>query len=217
VGDVHLAAGQLREEHVALHHDGLAGRGRPAQAEQRGHRPFVHGRAVRQRGLLAVIDDREVEGARVLQRPPHDARAGHRPAVVGHRHAAGLAQVAVLRQLLAQRAAGDGADGVHADHAVGPRPVQDRARDPRPVVDGVGVGHRAYRGEPARGRGARAGGDRLLVLTAGLAQVTVKVDEARTYHEAPHVDGPAPSSEGPSQFRDPSVLDQDVQPVINAL
>ena len=56
---------------------------------------------------------------------------------------------------------------------------------PDAVVDGVGVGHRAHRREPARGRGARAGRDRLLVLAAGLAQVGVEVDEARRRRTRP--------------------------------
>ena len=50
---------------------------------------------------------------------------------------------------------------------------------PAVVVHRLGVGHRAHGGEPAGGGGAGAGGDRLLVLAARLAQVGVQVDEAR--------------------------------------
>ena len=49
-------------------------------------------------------------------------------------------------------------------------------------------GHGADGGEAARGRGAGAGGDRLLVLAPRLAQVGVQVDEAGADHEARDVD-----------------------------
>src|SRR2546430_17608318 len=45
--------------------------------------------------------------------------------------------------------------------------------------DGVGVGHRTDRGEPARRGRARAARDRLFVLVARLAQVDVEVHEPR--------------------------------------
>jgi hypothetical protein len=46
------------------------------------------------------------------------------------------------------------------------------------VGDGIGVRHRAYRGEPACRCGSRACRYRLDVLTPRLAKVTMHVDEA---------------------------------------
>ena len=143
-----------------------------------------------ERRLLAVVDDREVEGLRVLEGPAHDAGARHRLAVVGERDAAGLLQVAELGELLALLAAGDGADRVDPHRALRAGPLDDRARDPRGVVHGVGVGHGADRGEAAGRRRARAGRDRLLVLAPRLPQVGVDVDEARADHEALQRRGP---------------------------
>ena len=48
----------------------------------------------------------------------------------------------------------------------------------RVVDDGLRVGHAAHRREAAVGRGARAGGDVLLLLVAGLAQMHVHVHQA---------------------------------------
>ena len=125
-----LAAGQLGQQHVALDHDRLAApRARRAGPSSVDTGPSFMRRLLGERRLLAVVDDREAEGLRVLERAPHHARARHRPAVVGDGDAAGLAQVAVLGQLLALRAAGDGADRVDAHGALGARPLQDRARD----------------------------------------------------------------------------------------
>ena len=84
----------------------LRRRGAAPQAEEGGHRALVHDRLLREGGLLAVVDDREVEGLRVLEGAAHQARARHRPAVVGDRHAARVPQVAVLGQLLAPRGRG---------------------------------------------------------------------------------------------------------------
>jgi hypothetical protein len=211
VRDVDLAARELRQQHVPLDHHGL-GRARPAaQPQQRGHGPFVHRGLLGEAGLLAVVDHGQRERLRVLQRAAHDARAGDGTPVVRDRDAAGLAQVAVLGQLLAPRPARDGADRVDAHGALGARALQDRARDAGRVVDGLGVGHRADGREPARGRRPGAGRDRLLVLAARLGQVRVQVDEAGAHHATAHVDrGRALRLDPAAQRGDAPVLDAHV-------
>ena len=62
--------------------------------------------------------------------------------------------------------------------------LDERAERRRRVDDRIGVRHREDRAVAA-GRGGRgAGGDRLLVLASGRAQVHVRVDEGRREHEA---------------------------------
>jgi len=195
----------------ALHHDRLRGGRGPPQAEQRGHRPLVHRRALEQRGLLAVVHHRQVEGAGVFEGAAHHARAGHGPPVVGDGHAARVLEVAVLGQLFPAGSAGDGPDGIHADHTLAPRLFEDGARDAGVVVDGRGVGHRAHGGEAARRGRAGAGGDRLLVLASRLPQVDVEVDEAGTDHEPFRLDHlGAAAGEALLHARDAPVLQQHV-------
>jgi hypothetical protein len=218
VRDVHLAACQLCQQHVALDHDRL-GRARPApQAEEGRDRALVHRRLLGEARLLAVVDHGQPEGLRVLQRPAHHARARHRAAVVRDRDAARLAQVPVLRQLLALRAARDGPDRIHAHGAFGARALEDRAGDARGVVDRLGVRHRAHRGEPARRRRPRACRDRLLVLAPGLAQVRVQVDEARAHDAAERVqDRRALGVEPLAHAHDAPVLDAHVRRAVDVV
>ncbi len=72
--------------------------------------------------------------------------------------------------------AGRGGDGKDIDHgaALGlPQPLHPFDR----IDDRGGVGHGADGSESARGRGRRAGSNRLFVRLAGLAQVNVQIDE----------------------------------------
>lgn len=57
----------------------------------------------------------------------------------------------------------------------------------RVVDDGLRVRHAAHRREAAVGRGARAGGDVLLLLQAGLAQMHVHVHQAGHHYLAAQV------------------------------
>ena len=138
---------------------------------------LVHLRAFGERVIFGVLDDREIEGAGVLERAAHDRARGDAAAVVGDRDRAGVVQVAHLGELLPLLPHGDGADGVEPgaadlagarDHHLG-----DGAR----VVDRAGVGHHADVGEAARGRGREPREDVFLVFLARLAQVRVQVDE----------------------------------------
>ncbi len=191
--------------------------GLPRSPRTVGDRPLVHCRSLGQGRLLAVVDHRKVEGARVLERAAHHPRAGHRVAVVRHGHAAGLAQVAVLGQLLALRLAGDGSDRVDAHHGGGAGSLQDRARHLRPIVDRRGVGHGADGREPASRCGPRPCGDGLLVLPPRLPQMDVDVDESRADDLPAHVQNlgaPRLGSRGDLGY--PPVLQQDVEIVVDA-
>jgi hypothetical protein len=71
VREVHVSAGAACKKNVANHHY-FFGFGRYAfQAEAGAHNPFVHRAAVRESRLLAVVDDRDAERSRVLERCSH--------------------------------------------------------------------------------------------------------------------------------------------------
>ena len=176
---MHVSARAPREENVADHHDLLGLRGNSLEAEPRAHDPLVHRAAVRERELFAVIDDGNAEGLRILERGAHEVRAHDRAPVVAHRDRARADHLAELRERLALLPDRDRADRMHARRGDATRLPDDEADRRLIVGDGLRVRHRADRGEAARGRRARARRDRLDILAARLAQMTVHVDESR--------------------------------------
>ena len=129
--------------------------GMPRRPSADGAEALVRDAVALERRILAVLDDRHVEHAGVLERAPHQQRRRHRPAVVGERDAAGGLQLADLGELLA------------AASPSTPRRSDRRARGPPPppscrmncgdagvVVDRLGVRHARDRGEAA-GHGRR--------------------------------------------------------------
>src|SRR5207247_876293 len=79
VAQMHVPAGELREEQVARHHDLFGGGGDSLETEPRGDQPFVHDAAARERRLLAVVGDGDIEGACILERGAHPAAAARAP------------------------------------------------------------------------------------------------------------------------------------------
>ena len=184
VRDVHDALGQLGECDVAQRHDRFSFARNPAQSQRRRVKAFVRDAVALQRLLLAVLDDRHVEHARVLQRAPHQHRGRHRMPVVGQRDAAGLLELGDVRELFAFLAARDRADRIHARQVRVGGFRQDVAGDARVVIHRVRVRH-ARDGRETAGDGSRhAGRDRFLVLLPRLAQVHVHVDEPGTHDES---------------------------------
>ena len=55
---------------------------------------FVHGPTARQRFIFAVIDQRQIESARVFHRAPHNAGAWNRPAIIRNGDNAGVLHLA---------------------------------------------------------------------------------------------------------------------------
>ena len=180
MGDVHPAAGVLGEQGVAGD-DARLGDRRPArQAQPPGDLTLVAaGLRAGEGGVLAVLGDHAVEGPHVLQRPAHHPAVGDAVAVVGEDlHAgAGAVHQAELGQLGAGEALGDRADRHDVDQPGGAAEVEDALGGLGGVGDRVGVGHGEHGGVATDRRGPRAGGDRLDVLAARLAQVGVQVDE----------------------------------------
>ena len=127
-----------------------------------------------------MLDDRQVERARVLERAAHQAR---RSSPGGRRRRSRRCRPPSSRRC--RRApcprgpcviAPIGRTRTRADLARAPH---DQLGHRALVVDRLGVRHAAHGREAAGGRRARAGLDVFLVFLARLAQVDVQVDEAR--------------------------------------
>ena len=172
-------------------------------------RALVHRPALAEVEILGVLDDRQVERARVLERAAHQAGVHHRAAVVGDRDDAALLHVRDVGEHLALEALRDRADRPHPHGADLLRAPHDQLGHRALVVDRLGVRHAADRGEPARGRRARAGLDVLLVLLTGLAQVDVQVDQPGHDPQVLDVDDPAADQPAPD-LDDPAVGDPHV-------
>ena len=144
----------------------------------------MHVAARAQVQVLAMIDHRQIEGARRLHGAAHHARVHHRPAVVGDGHDPGIFHGADGGQLLARAVLGDRADGENVGDRLLARALDDVAGDGGVVVHRQRIRHAANGRESAGRRGARAGLDGFGVLDTGLAQMHVHVDEARRDDEA---------------------------------
>ena len=125
------------------------------------------------------MDDHEpIDQPGVLEHPAHHSGVADRPAVIAEGDRARIAQRDHLGHHLALEAAGRGRDGMDARGRLLARPVDDELGHGGVVVHGIGIRHAGNRGEPAGHCRAASGGKILLVLLAGLAQVTVHVDES---------------------------------------
>ena len=128
--------------------------------------------------------DRPARDGAVLERPPHERRGDDRAAVVGEAGRAGIAELPHLGQLAALRALGDRGEEAHGHLGLGLRQLDERTEHRGRVDHRLRVGHGEDGAEPTCGGRARSGGDRLLVLAPGRAQVDVRIDERRRQHEA---------------------------------
>ena len=118
---VDVRAGVFREDDVARDDDVLGGVRPAAQAEAGGHDALVHHGALRHRGVLAVVHDRQVEHLRVFAGAAHELVALHAVAVVGDGDDAGALERADGRERLALHADGDAAGGIDVDDGVAAR------------------------------------------------------------------------------------------------
>ncbi len=171
--------------------DGFLGRARPArQTQQRRVGSLMRDGADGEAGLFGVLGDEDTKAGCVFKRTPHDQWIVHAETVVGeHPHLPGAgghhAHLGELRTCQTHR---DGAHRMHVDEADLLTAVPHMVGDDRAVGDRVGIGHREYRGVAAQSRCRRAGFDVLGILPAGLAQVSVQVDEAGQQNLAGRVD-----------------------------
>ena len=168
----------LGQANVARHHQRL-GNARPtAEAERGRDRALVHVAAVRQRRLLLVQGQGQVERPYVLQGSAHQSCALDRRAVVGKARGTAVGEVAHLCQRFAR--APDANRGEEADLDDGAflgaveRGLERGAR----VDHRIGIRHREDRRVATRGSRSRAGGAILFVFLAGHTQVHVWIDEA---------------------------------------
>ncbi len=212
VGDVDVGTRQLGQQDVAGHHHVFGRRGLTRKPELGGDDALVDRGACAQVRVLRVADDRRAERQGVFHGAAVQAGVHHALAVVRERDAARFRQLGQLGQLLAAEIPRDRADRIDAHQALDLGLGEDVVRHRAVVVDRARVRHAAHGGEPAGGRGPRAGRDGLLVLLAGLAQVHVHVDESGTDDLAGRVDDLDVGGrlEAPPEPHDLAVLDQEV-------
>ena len=110
-------------------------------------------------------------------------------AVVAHGHRAGGDHLAEFGERFAALADRDRADRIDARRVRERRLPDDESDRGLIVRDGIGVRHRAHRGESAGRRGPRARRDRLDLFSARLAQMAVHVDESRRDNAPSAIDG----------------------------
>ena len=151
--------------------------GRSAHSKHKRPVAFVHDAPTRQRFVFAVIDDRQIESARVFHRAAHHRRRRHGPPVVRNRNDAGVFHLAHLGEFRPFRLFRDRANRKHVREIRALCLLDYKARHGRVVIDWMRVGHRANCREAAGDRGRRAAGNRFFVFLPRLAQVHVQVDE----------------------------------------
>ena len=179
---------KFREQNVARDDRFLARRGPAGQTEQGAPVAFVHDAVADEIVVLAVIEHRQADHARVLDRATHQFVILHAVTVVGDRDHAGLGERTDRRQffageILRNRA---GRQNVNARHLR--RPVLDPGDRARAVGDRRSVWHADDGRESARRRRARARLDRLLPTKTRFAEVDVDVDQAGTDDQTGRVD-----------------------------
>src|SRR6266550_3045311 len=167
-----------REEDVANHHY-LLGFGRNSlETEAGADDPLVHHPAMRERRLLAMIDDGNPECSGVLERRAHEVRAHDWPSIVAHRHSSRANHLAEFSERFTALSNRDRADRMHARRTRATS-LTDYESDGSLIVGyGIGVRHRAHRSESTRGRSARAARNCLDVFPSRLAQMRVYIDES---------------------------------------
>ena len=179
MGNVQARPGEFCQQYPTLDTEGFRSAGNPAQPEGRGLKALVCDAIALQRRVFAVLNQRYVEHAGVLERPAHQQRRRHRMPVVADRHTPRLPQLRNVGQQLAFGSLGYGTDWIDAGQ-VGFRGFgQDQRRDIRVVVHRRRVRHTRDRREPSSDGGRCTSGNGLLVFLPGLAQMHVHVDQPR--------------------------------------
>ena len=129
----------------------------------------MHDAVGNQAGILAMIQQWQIEHPGVFGSPAHHLAVLHAMAIVSNGHHSGLLQRSHRRQFLARESLGDGPGDKHIHLAIadGNFPhVGNRAG----VIDGRHrIGHADHRCKPAPGRRRRAGSDGFLGRLARLA------------------------------------------------
>ena len=185
--DVEPAAGDLGQADVAGDHDVLGGGGHAAQAEPHRLEPLVHHAADGQLGHLAVLHDHPVEHLRVLRGPGASATAeatGAPSSVKATAPPATSWPSSASSSPLPSLAHGADRDRRSPCRARWAWRTTNSAAAWLSMA-GMVLGMQATDGHAAGQRGGGAGGDRLVLLVARLAEVDVDVDQARGRRSAP--------------------------------
>src|SRR6266550_7818619 len=177
VAEVYVTTRPPSEQDVTNHHYLLCLVRYPFEAKSSADDALIHGAADCECRLLAVVGDGNSKAARVLERRTHEVRARDRFAVVAHGDGSRADHLTELRENLTALAKRDGPDRIDPRRAGACRLTNDESDRRLIVGDGIGVRHRAHRGESASSGGTRSRRDRFHVLAPRLAQVAMHVDQ----------------------------------------
>ena len=114
VAEMDMPAGQFGEQHIARNHDRFGRGGDALEAESRRHETLMHHATRRERRILAMIGDRNAEGARVFERGAHQVTRDHGLTVVRDRDRAGAHHLTEFGEPLTFLTDRDRADRMHA-------------------------------------------------------------------------------------------------------
>src|SRR5271155_4495075 len=178
VRDVQARASENGELDVASSADGFGFRGNSLQAEANGARAFTHDAAGEERGILAVVNHRQIQRIAVVHYLAHQARGGYGFAVVADGNDPGIFHRGDFGEGFAFATYGGSADRPDVYGSGSGGAFDDGARDRGVVIYRLSIRHAAHGCESATGGGARAGLDGFGHFLAGLAQVAVQIDEA---------------------------------------
>ena len=181
-------AGDLGQADVARDHDVLGRRRHAGESQPHRLEPFMHHAADGQLGDLAMLHDHPVEHLGVFEGPTHQVGRGDRRPIIGERDRPAGDQLAEFRQLFALASLADGPDRKDVRLPGSLSLEHDELGGGLGVDRGQGVGHAGDGGHPAGQGGTGAGGDGLILLIPGLAEMDVDVDQAGTDDHPPGVD-----------------------------
>ncbi len=179
----------------------------------------MHGAALGEGHVLAVVRHRDAEDPGVLERGSHDVAGHHRLAIVTHCHCTRAHQLPKLGQPGSLLPHGNGADGIDPCLPCPLGLADDEADHALVVAHRIGVGHGTHCREAAGHRGHRPGGDGLEILLPRLAQVGVEVYQSRGNDPASRIDevGVIGHAQVTPHGLDPSRCEQHIGQFIHAL
>ena len=184
VGDVDRRMCRFGQEDVAG--DGnVFGNGRTAfDAQFIGNDAFVHVAAFDEALFFAVVDDDFMEHAGIFHGFTHEIAVFYVAAVIGESSDAFFGHGTHRCQFLALEAFGNGADDFDFDFGFPFDLILHAVDDDSRINDRFGIRHGRYTGNTTGSSGFRPRFNRFLAGLAGLAEMDVHVDEARSYDEA---------------------------------
>ena len=180
---------EIGQENISGH-DNFLRRPRPAgQTEHRAPVSLVHHTAAHHVVILAMVHDGQIEHPGVLHCAPHHFMVLHAVAIVGDGHDARLGHRSDRSHLFTVQPLGDSAGREHVDQSVFACAIDDPGDGACAIRRRVRVGHADDGSKSAGGCRLGSGLDGFLVGLTRLPQMNVDIDQPRSHHQIPRIDG----------------------------